>query len=496
MSALPPIGRFGTLDRLLAPLPSGRTFDVALTVAVILLSAPLFVRFGGPTLIGLPETSSQRVGGFTVPVGALVSLAVSAWLFFARRRHRTPSQRIALDAPVLVFLGAGALAFAFGLATRFGIYNALNFGQVFAPLSAYYIGSRLVCSDQRVERVLRTVALSVIASAALMLAYNVSVRGLGMVFAAPLENRVGPLNIYQANDYVPFVFATAYLVTLYVLVARQRLTVTAMAALLVLGLVVLASYARGPLLVLVVGLGVLVAESWRRYLSSTLRAVGVTLLALMIATALDVPSVSRLALTVEQAVAESTGSVSVETSAAVAPSATIAPASPAPLAAAVQAAQTAAHSMSLSNVTRIISARAAADFLLRHPLFGAGFAPIPGDEFSPAIVGIPDWMLLPAHNQYLDLGLRGGLVLLTAFAGLLITTMSVAWRMSRSAPGTWASTMAGGLLVAVLPTLMVANMYQNNFTQPYSAFLLWFLIGSAAGMLTATTHSPERGKRA
>ncbi len=491
---------------LLSRVRRTNSLEVVLILVTVLLATPLFVRIGGPSLIGPPENTVQRVGGYTLPLGAFACAATAAVLYVVRWRRHLSRMSSALDAPVLIFIAVCVLSLLLGLILRPGIYNIMYFVQTTAPISAYYLASRVNRSERRTHRVMVGLGAAAVASGASLLFYALLERGPSRLFASDLPNHVGPLNIYQSNDYVPFVLAIVFLFSLASLVRRERLGIASMLFLFVLALVALASYARGPVLVLIAGLGVLVGQSWRLHPVAVAKAMLVAVSAFMVAVTLGFSSVARVADVAADLVSAAggapsgSGDLSTTTPTAgasarkTAAPTTTARVSPAPgpstslpsqvirspnatPRASVEDISAQIGGDSQSNESRLLSIQIAADFIRRNPLFGSGFAPIPWQELSPLVKTLPPNLLFPAHNQYLDLGLRGGVPLLFAFAWIALASARLAWRGLRLS-NPIGSAFAAGALAMLVPTLAVGNMYQDNFTQPFPAFLLWYILGT------------------
>lgn len=469
-----------------APLAgaSDRTVNTCLYVLVALLAAPLFFRVGGPSLIGWPDSASVSSGGINVPVGAVLAVAMASWVMLRGRQQHAEFPQSRLDNAVLLFAAVAFVVLVLGLLTRPGPYNVLYFGQAVLPLAAYYVVSRVARTEDVARGVVKYATAGAAISGGLMLIQALVSRGPARMLSSQLENHVGPLNIYQSNDYVPFVFAIVFLVALHKRTVTDRLGPIAILVLFGLGVVALASYARGPVFLLIFGTAALAAQTWWVHRKQTLRAIAITAAAFGVAIALSFPSTQRVVALVNPIVNVVRASEAPSPVATIEPKGTPVPSDPTPSSAPTSpvASEEPAPVDQPSNDTRTIAFRVSTAYLISHPIYGGGFAPIPTDELSPILADAPSDKLFPAHNQYLDFGLRGGVPLIVAYLGAMILAASSALRIARWSPNTGGRAVAGAVLTALAAALLVGNLYQNNFTQPYPAFLMWALIGLVAGL--------------
>src|SRR6266545_923607 len=287
--------RLSAFGRLLRPFMGSSLggLDAVIVVLAVSLASPVFVRIGGPTLVWLPDAAAHRAGGFDLPISAFLVTVAALWLMAARSQQRLPRLRLRTDRPAAAFAAVASLALCVGLFTRHDLNAGLYFAQTVGPLGAYYVASRLVRSERQGFRVLATITVAAVVSAALIFGQSLVSRGPFDVFGASLEDHVGPLNIYQANDYVPFTFAIVYLMALCCAIVRNQLNATFAMALFVLLVVALGLYARGPVLVLMMGLGVLVVATWRDHQSRVPSAIALTVAGFALATVLGFDSMER-----------------------------------------------------------------------------------------------------------------------------------------------------------------------------------------------------------
>jgi hypothetical protein len=405
----------------------------------------------------MPETASSRVGGQTVPVVSILCLVVFARIRFNRWRGSTALPRGGLDAFVRLFSGAAVLAAAYGLLRFHNPITLLYAAQTIAPLSAYVVARHLVLDDADVQTAWRGIVFGAAGFAAVLLGNELLKRPIWDLFAQPIHGTVGALNIYQANDYLPFLWAIVAVTSGPLLFDRRTSGVLLASSLVLLGVCVGALYARGALLLLIMGtlLGAVgSSDLWRtKRRAAAVFGCGVIVAAAFISSPAGVRLRDRgQALLNGERLATVVG-----------------------------------NEGSLRD--RLFSMRVVADYVGAHPLFGSGLTPVSHRDLSPRIASLSARQIFPAHNQYLDVALRGGQVLLLAFLLLLGAAMQRAWMACRLTRNDFSLPLARGIVIALFMTIALGNMYEQNHVQPLTAFFLWFLAGMVETMV-ARAGSP------
>ena len=137
--------------------------------------------------------------------------------------------------------------------------------------------------------------------------------------------------------------------------------------------------------------------------------------------------------------------------------------------------------LSASDSNRIVLAREALDHILANPLVGDAFRP-----YSAVLQGgaQADFArLFPSHNQYLDYGIRGGLVAIGLLLALLVVVTGRALALRRH-PDPDTAAFASGMLAALV-AVVLGSLGELYFSQPWS--------GSAILMLLATVVAQPVG---
>lgn len=409
----------------------------------LLLAAPIFIRIGGPGLIGLPETSSARVGGQTLPIGALTCLLVYGRMLAGQLRTERPSGRVRLAVFIYAFSAISGIGILYGLLRWQSPLTLLYGVQTVAPLAGYFVARHLVRSEAELLRTWYCVVSGASASAMVLIGNELLQRPFVRLFDSAIHGKVGMLNIYQANDYLPLLWA-------FIFIGSIPLLAETWSPALAIGLALIATsvgglYARGALLFLVVGLPAALASSPHLWVTRR-RVLVLVLAAVVVGMALAIsPAGVRMRERVEVVVG-------------------------------ARSLRAAPEEMSVRD--RVFSMRVVADYVGAHPTFGAAFTPPPAHELSRRIAVLPTRQLFPAHNQYLDIAFRGGLPLLAAFIVMIVIALFHCFRCSAAASSRAARSLARGLAISMTLTVIVANMYQQNYIQPLTAFLLWYVVGA------------------
>lgn len=112
------------------------------------------------------------------------------------------------------------------------------------------------------------------------------------------------------------------------------------------------------------------------------------------------------------------------------------------------------------------------DFIAQHPLFGRGISTF-----------LPSYRIL--DNQYLGLLIETGFVGLLAFLGLLVTTLVVARRLSRTLPDADDRSLARSLMAAVASATFACATF-DAFGFPQVSGMLFFIIGAVGALFRLT----------
>ena len=394
------------------------------------LAVPLFFRFSSDG-IAFGESVFTPQAGVTLPLSVVGAALFAGLIRAVQVRHA--------DAAVLAFVAWGLMVFVIGLAVR--TPAPLILLQVLGPGYFYVVGR----SIERVADVkLLFIGLGTGAAAAcLWLALSSVLLDAASGSDAISDRLIGGLVVYQAYDYFPFLLVIASMILLSLFLSTKQLRYVAL-ALFTASLVLLLRSRVALLSLLIAGVVLLVLERQRVSLRTSAAIAGACIVCLGVAFIGGIPSVTRL----------------------------------------VQGVTNAQASVDESNRTRLESMRTAGRLVLSSPLIGRAFEPTGRD------VGTGLRKSWNAHNQYLDLAVRGGLPLAFAFAAVVIAAVAPSVRRERMR---WSSTALDpyrhGLIAITFAAAVASNMAQSTFIQPLTANAMWLFLGVLVGLPQIDPHT-------
>ncbi|MDG4831444.1 O-antigen ligase family protein [Solwaraspora sp. WMMD1047] len=145
------------------------------------------------------------------------------------------------------------------------------------------------------------------------------------------------------------------------------------------------------------------------------------------------------------------------------------------------------ESAKLSAENRVDIFRNGFDRLVHSPIFGDSFRPL---DLGPDAGELSNMVLFRAHNQYLDIALRGGVPAALLAITLLILFSVRAWRIARQSPD---RDMAGfhAALLGITAAICVGNFAHLFMVQPWTGGLFFALLGISS--LCPTPPSGRHG---
>lgn len=148
-----------------------------------------------------------------------------------------------------------------------------------------------------------------------------------------------------------------------------------------------------------------------------------------------------------------------------------------------------------SGYERLVLAQEGIKRIVARPLFGDAFVP-----YSNVLAGgqrVDIARLFPAHNQYLDIALRGGVAAAILTIVLLIVFGRRSWRLARRSPSRNIAAFHAGLLAIVVATAL-GNFTQLFLIQPWSGALVFALMGVSSACpsdVVSTIEAPQAWAR-
>lgn len=465
---------------------------------VLLLIVPLFFHVGGNHPLDFPESAPGRLGGQTLPLGALWAAVIGVGLLLRNGVAALDRHRAVLVAGG-VFVLAGLVLLVVGSIERGSPVNPLFYAQLCVPLLAVLPGLHAASREEAVRRIVLLVKWGLLLTSLAFLIQTLIRLGLAGLFGQPLLVHFGPLNVYQGADYVPFVLGSALL---FVVIAEAHVRKIAWHDLIfifVVGMTILGMSSRGAILTVMVGIAMAILLARNGYRTRLLKYAMLFVLIYMSGSILGIYGAQRLNTTVTNIIP----SASIAS-----PIGTFSPGEAASVPAVET--ETAVEQVVAGTSDKLIRSLATEDngqtifdkdrslkhrrlgayqalaYLRYHPVGGSFFGrPTVPEELAqdPIFTGKRNSQYLGVtefgspHNQYLDLALRGGGLWLTAFLVLVSTVVWRVWRTSRTANSPVASSVSLAATCVLLSTMLVSNFYQHNFAQPFSAFFLWYVVG-------------------
>ena len=149
--------------------------------------------------------------------------------------------------------------------------------------------------------------------------------------------------------------------------------------------------------------------------------------------------------------------------------------------------QSVGTTLEASGETRAGLATEALDRIAGNPLLGDTFVP----ETSVLVSARDSAHLFPAHNQYLDIALRGGVLALVLTVVLLFVFARRAWRLRRSPDPQVAAFHAA--LLAIIAAVASGSFAQLYLIQPWTGGLFFALLGVSSACMSG--DEPEVSQR-
>jgi hypothetical protein len=396
----------------------------------------------------LTLTYFRSSGSTVVNTGQAIHLGfvVVALCFVATVLRRMKSEKaepfaqrvvLALSACFTISMVAGQLSGA-------GVLGALFYAQTIIPLLAFYVAAHSGISPQQTARLITAAVLATLAFLIGLATLVGASRG-----SLALVNRLVVV-IPQYRNYFPFLVTCALAFAIARWSADKVLN----------SICILAVIAFLPLMWSRTGLATLALAAALAFIMRPGRAGLTTRFLLVCVTCL------ASALIVRDAVASSGSVIGQRT----------------------LAGSTAAESAT----ERLSLAGQAAGRLLAHPLLGDRFVP-----YSDILAGgqrAQFARLFPAHNQYLDYGLRGGVAAMLLLILLLVFFVRRSWILGRESPHPEVAAFHAGLL-AILGATLVGNFTQLFVSETYPGTVLLILLGVSAACPNDRTRAGSTGQR-
>jgi O-antigen ligase len=423
----------------------GDSSKAAVFLAAI-MATPFFLKVTGASVeLGDPIVAAGS--GQTLPISVfavvlfLGMLAPRMILAASIKWRRSP-----LNAPILFLALLNLVILLAGLFYEPRIENFLFFLETIAPLACFFVALNSVRSVETVREIL-VGCVWVVGIFVLSLAVSVLVAsGSGSSIAEGIAAYLLVFPVYQLFDYVPLVIAVVYGLGLALLLGGVRTRGTPVIFCFVLGMLLslFLLHSKGALATAVLVTVIQMVLFGRNRGSAKQIGVFSVAFGLLIAWVLLGPETPTLESARD--LLESRGE-------------------------------------DTSYQTRVRQLSFGLEVLLQNPIAGQMYM---AQDMGGGLREITN-----PHNQYVTYAVRGGVISLLVYLWILVVFLQRLWRLARNAPTPLMRTLGKGLFSVFLGVALISNMLQDNFTQPYSGFLLFFLMG-VGEFLIVQSGSPHR----
>ncbi len=443
---------FAALVLLWIVIVSVRSLSEAVVPLAAVLIAPIFLKFTGSSIgLGDPIAPDRSSPGQTFPLGVL---AVGLVLVVAAAKTTVGGvrwRRSALIPPVLILVGLNLLVFLAGLFEEIRPENFLFFAQTIAPILCFFVSLNFVRNVETVQKILWACVAVMGVAVTLLSATSVVARGVSDTLARGVFPYIGIFPVYATFDYFPLVVSVAYGLGLCLMVgnvpARGRLLLAGWVWIMLVSIFFL--HSKGGFLTMAV-LTMVQALLFGSSAAHRRRAVAFALLASAVVIFFLVGPKSLTVQSFHQLGTEGSADPSFR-----------------------------------SRVADLVSA---AQDIADNPVAGLMYVARSEDLRGIRHIANP-------HNQYLTYGIRGGIMSLLVFVWIVVVFLRRLWRTLRCPSSDLVRTLAVGLFSVFLGVCLVSNVFQDNFTQPYSGFLLWLLMGVGESLYLANRAALREGAR-
>jgi hypothetical protein len=86
------------------------------------------------------------------------------------------------------------------------------------------------------------------------------------------------------------------------------------------------------------------------------------------------------------------------------------------------------------------------------------------------------------HNEYIGIADRSGFISLGLFCWIVFLVLKRSYLLYKTAPNPFTKAMGLGVFSSLVGVFFISEMTQTNFVTAYSAYFLWFLIGTVESL--------------
>lgn len=392
--------------------------NVTFYILIFFLSFPFFLSFGGPSLIGLGYSIWSKGQGQTLPISILF-IGFIITLIVIKGAYKKNKFKVELYGKLIIIFSFLNLLLGFiGIYSSNSISNLQLVFQTIIPVLPYFLSFEYIKRYSDFERIINIIIIGGFSGALLLTLSNIIDYGFMITLNnTSYSDKIFFFYVYQIFDYYPLVLAiTICFVIAKVFISHWKYKLIWIIIILPMIITLLNVNARNSLLTVIIFtlLFILIAP-----LHKIIKVLVPTLFLGVLTVSykfLDLPVFNRTARGYDASIDE--------------------------------------------RVNRIESA-----------LYSIYENPFAGTMFN-----IETRIL--AHNQYLEIASNSGLFMMVFFIiiiiGILLKTFKSYIRLNNKKDYYLLLTT----ICIIISVMLGSNIAQSNFTQPYSSFILWFLLGS------------------
>jgi len=396
-----------------------------------IIVAPFFLKVTGSSIeLGDPVVATGV--GQTLPISVFaVALFLGTSTATILLKNRIRWRRSPLNIPILLFVFLNLFALLVGLSHEARVENLLFCLQTIAPFLSFFIALNAVESIAAVQGIF-VACIWIIGGFVLFLA---ALTTIVIGFGAPTEvyEYLVTLPVYQLFDYIPLVVAAVYGLGLALLLGgaptKRKWILFGFVMVMLFSIFMLRS--RGALVTMVV-ITLIQFVLFARSHGSTK---GIAIFSVASGSMIILLLLGPETLTLENVryFLEEKGD-------------------------------------DQSLIERQFNMSLAVETISRNPLIGQAYVTGGENALNQRTIANP-------HNQYLTYAVRGGIISMLVYVWILVLFLKRIFLLLVKASTALMRTFGIALFSVFLGVSLVSNMLQDNFTQPYSGFLLCFLMG-------------------
>jgi len=405
---------------------------------------PFFLSLDRGRIILYPGLFSTKPQ-LTLPVSVIiiVLLTVLIALKYLNNYVRLSQMRSRLSVPIWLYIYASAIALLFGLIRYFSVNAILFFLQSISPPLIIFIGIYLA-RKQRAKQYAFTFILGGAVTCWGLIIQSVISRGVADTIRLPMIDHIGPFYIWGLRDYFPLVLAYVSILGLALFYQRQlgwkMFVLIILPTIFVLPLV----WSKGAVATFLVALLLLLLFTlFKRQLNARI----------LLTFALLTLGILLLFLSPVQTIFV----------------------------------QRILSDFETQNVKSLESRQDRWQYAftktLQRPFTGIGFVPELDSEDLASGSSSPRVFL--SHNQYIDIAFKAGLLGMLPFFILLVSILKSLYYFFRKSNMRFEIGLVTGVMAGLIAILFVSNMFQINFSQPYTGIIIWMSLGLVEGQFAS-----------